>query len=150
MGGLVLLSQAAAYAPLNLSAFDLAQAALVSPADTKVEDLRLINYFFSAEAWGGLPFSEEQKQQVMVRAMLEHSLVRMELPVTHLLSASDAHVRTFKAVYEIDGRADTPTLRAGYELELLVPRSQVPLTIELINGNTGITNRVEIVPDGSL
>lgn len=150
LGGLVLLSQAEANRPLVLNVLDIAQPTIVSPVSTQLEVLRPVNYFFSAEAWGGLPFSDEQMQQVMVRAMLEHALVRMELPVTHLLDAPNAHVRAFTAVYEIDGRGDTPSLRAGYELELLVPRSGSPLIIELINGDTGITNRVEVTPDGSL
>lgn len=114
------------------------------------EDLRLVRYFFSAEAWGGLPFSEVQEQQVMVDAMLKRSLVRMELEVTHLLSAPEARVRAFKAVFEVDGRVEPPSMRAGYELELLVPHSQTPFTVELINGETGTINLVKITPDGSL
>ncbi len=148
--GLVLLSQAAAHGPLGSGTLERAATVLASQVSANVEDLRPVSYFFSADAWGGLPFSEAQKQQVMVKAMLEHALVRMELPVTHLISATDAHVRTFTAVYEVDGRGDTPAMRAGYELELLVPRRETALSVELINGDTGIANRVEIVPDGAL
>lgn len=148
--GLVLPCLAAANGAVTAAPLALKAPEAVLAQTPSADELRLVHYFFSAEAWGGLPFSEAQEQQVMVRAMLERSLVRMELEVTHLLSAPEARVRAFTAVFEVDGRVEPPALRAGYELELLVPHSQTPLTVELINGETGTTNLVEIVPEGSL
>jgi hypothetical protein len=150
LGGLVLSCYGSAYAPVTGSPLDFAETEIVAAQNSRLEDMRRVEYFFSADAWGGLPFTDAQKQQVMVQAMVQRSLVRMELQVTHLLSASDARVRTFTAVYEVDGRSEPPRLRAGYTLELLVPHSGSPLTVELINGDTGRINLVEIAPEGSL
>jgi hypothetical protein len=150
LGGLVLSCYGSAYAPLAVSPLDLAGTEIVAAQNSRLEEMRRVAYFFSAEAWGGLPFTDAQKQQVMVQAMTQRSLVRMELQVTHLLSTSDARVSAFTAVYEIDGRTEPPRLRAGYTLELLVPHSGSPLTVELINGDTGKINLVEIAPEGAL
>lgn len=113
-----------------------------------VAEQRLVRYFFSAEAWGGLPFGDAEKQQVMVEAMMSGGLARAETEVTHLLSAPNARVRSFVAVFEVDGTVQPPLLRAGYELELLVPYSRDPLNVELINAETGVVNLVEIMPEG--
>lgn len=145
-GGLALSCLVSAHSAVSTAPLDLAITEIAASGE-RVEDLRLVSYFFSAEAWGGLPFTEAQKQQVMIDAMLGRSLVRMELKVTHLLSAPEARVRVFTAVYEIDGREASPILRAGYELELLVPHSQTPLSVELINAETGVINLVEVAPE---
>lgn len=116
----------------------------------RVEDQRLVTFFFSEGAWGGVPFSEAQKQQVMVEAMLSGEIKHLEAEVTHLLSAPEARVRRFTAVFEVDGSARPPVMRSGYELELLVPHSHQALSVELENAETGVVNRVEVEPDGAL
>ena len=116
----------------------------------RVDDQRLVKFFFSEGAWGGAPFNETQKQQVMLDALLGGKLARTEAEVTHLLSAPEARVRRFVAVFEVDGRVQPPAIRSGYELELLVPHSRKPLDVELENAETGVVNRVEVEPEGSL
>ena len=116
----------------------------------RAEDQRLVTFFFSDRAWGGMPFTEAQKQHVIASAMLSGKTSRIEDEVTHLLSAPEARVRRFAAVFEVDGSVRPPKLHSGYELELLVPHSRKPLSVELENAVTGIVNRVEVKPDGSL
>ena len=116
----------------------------------RVDDQRLVTFFFSEGAWGGLPFSEAEKQHVMVDAMVTGKPVHIEVEVTHLLSAPQARVRRFVALFEVDGSVRPPVMRSGYELELLVPHSRKALSVELENGETGVVNRVEVEPDGSL
>lgn len=136
LGGLVLSSSAL--------------AALVGspPGETDVEASRLVRFFFSDEAWGGVPFSEAEKQKVMVDAMLSGKPTRLEAEVTHLPSTPDVRVRSFVAVFEVDGSVRPPTMRSGYELELLVPPSRETLSVELLNGETGVVNRVRVEPEG--
>ena len=110
----------------------------------------MVKFFFSDGAWGGVPFTEAQKQGVIVKAMLSGKAARIEDEVTHLLSAPDARVRRFTAVFEVDGSVQPPEMRSGYELELLVPYSRKPLSVELENAETGIVNRVEVEPNGAL
>ncbi len=105
---------------------------------------RLVSLYFSAEAWGGVPFSEAQKQQAMVAAMLSREHSGLEHEVAHVLDTPGVQVRRFAAVYEVDGGAHPPALRSGYELELLVPHSEDNLTVELVNGETGVTNLVRV------
>ena len=116
----------------------------------RVDDQRLVTFFFSEGAWGGLPFSEAEKQRVMVDAMVTGKPAHIEVEVTHLLSAPQARVRRFVALFEVDGSVRPPVMRSGYELELLVPYSRKALSVELENGETGVVNRVEVEPDGSL
>ncbi len=116
----------------------------------RVENQRVVKFFFSDTAWGGTPFSQEEMQGVMVKAMLSGESACIEEEVTHLLSAPEVRVRRFAAVFEVDGRVRPPKLHSGYELELLVPHSRKPLSVELENAETGIVNRVEVEPDGSL
>ena len=116
----------------------------------RVDDQRLVTFFFSEGAWGRLPFSEAEKQRVMVEAMVTGKPVRIEAEVTHLLSAPEARVRRFVALFEVDGSVRPPVMRSGYELELLVPHSRKALSVELENGETGVVNRVEVEPDGPL
>ena len=116
----------------------------------RVDDQRLVTFFFSEGAWGGLPFSEAEKQRVMVDAMVTGQPAHIEVEVTHLLSAPQARVRRFVALFEVDGSVRPPVMRSGYELELLVPHSRKALNVELENGETGVVNRVEVEPDGSL
>ena len=145
--------------PYALAASSVKVAGLNTPEITKdpqavsaarVDEQRLVTFFFSERAWGGLPFSEAEKQQVMAEAMVTGKLAHIEADVTHLLSAPEARVQRFVAVFEVDGSVRPPLLRSGYELELLVPHSRKALSVELENGETGIVNRVEVEPDGSL
>lgn len=118
-----------------------------------VAEARAVDFFFSAEAWGGTPFSVEDKQQAMALAMLRSGVERLEAPITHLAvspETPEARVRSFVAVFEVDASVRPPRIRTGYELELLVPHVQQALEIELINGVTGVVNIVEVVPDGAL
>ena len=114
-----------------------------------VSEQRTVEFFFSDAAWGGVPFTEAQKQEALVGAMTGREPVRLEAEVIHLLNAPDARVRRFTAVYEVDGSSVPPTVRSGYELELLVPYSREPLSVELENAETGVVNRVEVEPGGS-
>ena len=144
------------YSGLALSCLVLLSVAFASSsvgglpvsAETRVDAQRSVRYFFSDEAWGGLPFSEADKQQAMVDAMLSGQPVRLEADVLHLLSAPEARVRSFVAVFEVDGGVRPPTLRAGYELELLVPHRSEALSVELINAETGVVNLVQVAPEG--
>ena len=119
-----------------------------TPLEATVEE-RPVSFFFSDEAWGGLPFSAADKQKALVDAMVSGQPVRLERDVVHLLNAPEAHVSSFVAVFEVDGGVRPPTLRAGYELELLVQRSSEPVSVELINGDTGVVNVVRVAPEGS-
>ena len=133
----------------SVSARDLAHVSVQASAP-RVDEQRLVKFFFSDGAWGGVPFSKAQKQGALVEAMLKRKPVRLEAEVTHLLSAPNARVKHFIAVFEVDGRVQPPVLRSGYELELLVPHSRKVLAVELENAETGIVNRVEVEPDGPL
>jgi hypothetical protein len=144
LGGLVLSFVAVAGGPSSSPRTSNVQTGNVQTTTAEVQ--RLVTFFFSAEAWGGVPFSEAEKQKVMVDAMLTGQPTRIESEVTHLLSTPEAHVRSFVAVFEVDGSVRPPSMRAGYELELLVPQSREALTVELINGDTGIVNLVEVAP----
>ena len=117
-----------------------------TPSETTAEE-RPVSFFFSDEAWGGLPFSAADKQKALVDAMVSGQPVRLERDVVHLLNAPEAHVSSFVAVFEVDGRVRPPTLRAGYELELLVRRSGEAVSVELINGDTGVVNVVRVAPE---
>ena len=85
----------------------------------------------------------------MVDAMLSGELTRLEADVAHLPSAPDVRVRSFVALFEVDGSVRPPTMRAGYELELLVPYSREVLNVELLNGETGVVNLVRVEPEGA-
>ncbi|ADI13924.1 hypothetical protein [Truepera radiovictrix] len=114
---------------------------------------RELTFFFSAEAWGGTPFSVEEKQLAMGRALLRGGFERLEQPVAHLAvspETPEARVRSFVAIFEVDASVRPPRIRTGYELELLVPDAPEPLAVELVNGVTGVTNIVQIAPDGAL
>lgn len=114
-----------------------------------VSEQRTVEFFFSDAAWGGVPFTDLQKQEALVGAMTGREPVRLEAEVIHLLNAPDARVRRFTAVFEVDGGTVPPSVRSGYELELLVPYSRETLSVELENAETGIVNRVEVEPGGS-
>lgn len=95
----------------------------------------------------------QEKQEAMARAVLERGLRRLEAPVAHLVTRSatpDARVGRFTAVFEVDASTRPPRIRSGFELELLVPRSPHLLEIELVNGETGVVNIVQIAPEGAL
>ena len=114
-----------------------------------VSEQRTVEFFFSDAAWGGVPFTDLQKQEALVGALTGREPVRLEAEVIHLLNAPDARVRRFTAVFEVDGSAAPPTVRSGFELELLVPYSREPLSVELENAETGVVNRVEVEPGDS-
>ncbi len=121
----------------------------LSPQNS-VSEQRLVSFFFSSDAWGGVPFSESQKQKVMVDAMLSGKLARIDDDVANLPSApADVRVRSFVALFEVDGSVRPPTMRAGYELELLVPYTRDVLNVELLNGETGVVNLVRVDPEGT-
>ncbi len=110
------------------------------------QEQQLASFYFSAEAWGDLPFTGPQKQQVMIDAMLSGERSHLEREVPHRLDASGVRVRHFAAVYEVDGGVRPPAMRSGYELELLVPRSRDALMVKLVNGETGVANLVQVAP----
>ena len=136
---------------LCLSSSALAETPVGSVSlQNSVSEQRLVSFFFSSDAWGGVPFSESQKQKVMVDAMLSGKLVRIDDDVANLPSApADVRVRSFVALFEVDGSVRPPTMRAGYELELLVPHSRDVLSVELLNGETGVVNLVRVDPEGT-
>lgn len=89
----------------------------------------------------------------MGRALLRGGFERLEQPVAHLAvspETPEARVRSFVAIFEVDASVRPPRIRTGYELELLVPDAPEPLAVELVNGVTGVTNIVQIAPDGAL
>lgn len=112
------------------------------------QEQQLVSFYFSAEAWGGLPFTNVQKQQVMVDAMLSGEQPHLEREVVHLQDAPMVQVRRFAAVFEVDGSVRPPAMQSGYELELLVPRGREALTVQLVNSETGVVNFVRVTPDG--
>jgi hypothetical protein len=120
----------------------------VGPRPEGSREQRLVSLYFSAEAWGGVPFTETQKQQAMVASMLGRKNSGLEHEVAHVLDTPGVQVRRFAAVYEVDGSARPPALTSGYELELLVPYSEDSLKVELVNDETGVTNLVRVVLDG--
>ena len=82
--------------------------------------------------------------------MLRGKLIRIDDDVANLPNApADVRVRSFVALFEVDGGVRPPTMRAGYELELLVPYSREALSVELLNGETGVVNLVRVEPEGT-
>lgn len=155
LGAWVVCGAAYGFVPLLFGVGEAFYAVAASPGVQGVvaehaDDERVVKFFFSDGAWGGVPFSEAQKQKVIVEAMLSGKAARIENEVTHLLSAPAARVRRFTAVFEVDGSVQPPKMHSGYELELLVPYSRKPLSVELENAETGIVNRVEVEPDDAL
>jgi len=112
------------------------------------QEQQLVSFYFSAEVWGGVPFTDAQKQQVMVEAMLSGERSHLEREVVHLLDTPGVQVRRFAAVFEVNGSVRPPAMRSGYELELLVPRGREALMVELVNGETGVVNLVRVAPGG--
>ena len=130
-----------------LSPLALAGAPTDSRTQSSVGEQRLVSFFFSSDAWGGVPFSETEKQKVMVDAMLSGKPKRIDESVANLPSTPGVRVRSFVALFEVDGSVRPPTMRSGYELELLVPYSREVLSVELLNGETGVVNLVRVEPE---
>ncbi len=112
------------------------------------EAVRSVHFFFSSEAWGGLPFTISERQQILVRATLSRSIVRAERPVRF---AADEPVRVSEAVavYEVDKRQGLPTLVSGYRLELQVPESLLGNQITLVNRSSNVARVVTLSPNMS-
>lgn len=149
---LTLLSASAKGSTSSASGLGAGAVSLTATSSAGAEQ-RTVTFFFSAEAWGGTPFSVQEKQEAMARAMLASGPVRLEKRVVHLITAqggAEAHVRNFTAVFEVDAGVRPPRMRTGYELELSVPRLARTLEVELVNGETGVVNIVRVDPDGAL
>jgi hypothetical protein len=95
-----------------------------------------ITLFFSAEVWGGSPFSEDDKQQTFIRALKSRQseiLIRaIPFEETSLI------VKRVYAVYEVNARVGLPKIISGYRVELELP-ADPPERITLLNQLTGVS-----------
>lgn len=115
------------------------------------EGSRLLEFTFSAEAWGGLPFPVEAKQQLMMQALRDKQVRRLEQPVTYLLVEVDPRgavldVVYYQAFFEIDARGPFPVVIGGYRLGLRLASTSAVVRMRLTNQTTGITRSLRLDP----
>ncbi|MDZ7705643.1 MAG: hypothetical protein U5L04_14305 [Trueperaceae bacterium] len=116
-----------------------------APQTRPSEATASVQFFFSSEAWGGVPFTAPEKQQALVRAMLDRSVERLERGAS-FAAEGPVEVRRAVAVYEVDRRGDLPRLRAGYELELRAPESLLGQRVVLTNRASNVSRSVVLEP----
>ena len=102
-------------------------------------------WFFSAEAWGGDPFSPEEKQAIVVDALSAKRIDRLTRKVSYKVSP-ELTVRRFVAVFEVDGRRSPPRLRSGYDVSLELP-DNAPESVTLTNTETGVAWAVDLAAE---
>ena len=98
-----------------------------------------VSLFFSAEVWGGSPFSEIEKKQVFVEALKSKQSAFLLRLVPFEILESSVLVSNFVAVYEVNARVGLPQIKSGYRVELDIPLSKPPERITLVNKLTGVS-----------
>jgi hypothetical protein len=116
-----------------------------APQTQPSEATASVQFFFSSEAWGGVPFTAPEKQQALVRAMLSQSVERLERGAT-FVAERPVEISRAVAVYEVDRRGELPRLRAGYELELRAPESLLGQRVTLTNRGSNVSRSVVLEP----
>jgi len=89
-------------------------------------------FFFSSEAWGGLPFSQ-----------------RIEIPVSSSVESVDGlpvAIVSFVALYEVDAFKDFPNIRSGFVLEIDKRGTELPQRVRVVNEETGVSRVVRLEP----
>lgn len=118
-------------------------------ASSTTSGLDIEQFFFSSEAWGGLPFSQVEKQTLLVKAVSAKSLERIEIPVAYSYESVDAStvdVVSFVAIYEVDAFKDFPNIRSGYVLEIDKATTVLPQRVRVVNEETGVSRVVRLEP----
>lgn len=110
----------------------------------RVEGVAYAQYFFSADAWGGLPFSQEEMRTTLVEAVRGGSLRRVERRVP-FRAVPDAWL-SFVALYEVDASESFPRIRSGYVLEVALTDGRPP-RLALTNADTGVTRTIRLARD---
>jgi hypothetical protein len=108
------------------------------------EGVAYSQYFFSADAWGGLPFSQQEMRETLVEAVGDASRRRLERAVP-FRAVPDAWL-SFIALYEVDASEPFPRIRSGYLLEVPLTDGR-PSQIALTNEDTGVTRTVLLARD---
>jgi len=106
-------------------------------------------FFFSSEAWGGLPFSQLEKQSLLVKAVSAKSLERIEIPTSYSVESVDGlpvAVVSFVALYEVDAFKDFPNIRSGFVLEIDKRGTELPQRVRVVNEETGVSRVVRLEP----
>lgn len=103
-------------------------------------------WFFSADAWGGVPFSPEEKQAAVVEALAGRRVNRLVRQVDFEVSPR-LSVRRFVAVFEVDARRRPPTFKSGYDVSFVLPEIP-PERVLLTNVDTGVAWTVNVGRDG--
>ncbi|MBS3967766.1 MAG: hypothetical protein KGZ60_10980 [Truepera sp.] len=120
-------------------------APAVQPAAVQV-----VHLTFSADAWGGLPFTAEARQRTMVQAVLDRRVERLEQAVATTVDAQPASVllsvQGFTAFFEVDARSGLPIVSSGYQLELHLAQGAPTVHARLTNRATGITRGLRLDP----
>ena len=94
--------------------------------------------YFSAEVWGGSPFSEGQKRRVFLEALSSQSVRRLTQSVAFEFEEPGVSVRRFAAVYEVNAKQKPPLVKNGYQL-ILELSEPPPERITLRNSETDVT-----------
>ncbi len=100
-----------------------------------------LTLFFSAEVWGGSPFSEAERKETVVRALKSKASEVLLREVG--FEESTSIVKRVFAIYEVNARTGLPRIRNGYRVELELP-SNPPERITLVNQFTGVRWSIRI------
>lgn len=99
---------------------------------------------FSADVWGGSPFTEGQKRRVFLEALSAKSVRRLikaipfELENQTSLENQAVTIRRFEAVYEVNAKQTPPLVKNNYRL-MLELSDNPPERITLRNTMNGVT-----------
>lgn len=94
--------------------------------------------YFSADVWGGSPFTEGQKKRVFLEALSSQSVRRISQSVAFELEEESVSVRRFAAVYEVSAKQRPPLVKNGYQL-ILELSGNPPKRIVLRNSETDVS-----------
>lgn len=127
----------------------LAVLSACAPA-VQPEAVQVARLTFSADAWGGLPFTAEARQQAMVQAVLGRRVERLEQAVATTVDVEPVgvalSVQRFTAFFEVDAHAGLPIVSSGYQLELHLAQGAPAVHARLTNRATGITRNLRLDP----
>lgn len=127
----------------------LAVLSACAPA-VEPEAARVVSLTFSADAWGGLPFTAEARQRAMVEAVLGRGVQRLEQAIATTVEVQPASallsVQQFTAFFEVDARDGLPIVTSGYRLELQLAQDIPVVHARLTNRATGTTRGLRLDP----
>jgi hypothetical protein len=114
------------------------------------EAVQALHLTFSADAWGGLPFTAEARQRALVQAVLDRRVERLEQAVATTVEVQPVgvaiSVQRFTAFFEVDARGGLPIVSSGYQLELQLAQNAPTVHARLTNRATGITRGLRLDP----